>query len=189
MIRTRSLTKDFVVSRTHTVHAVRGITLDIEPGELVAVLGPNGAGKTTTMRMLTTLIAPTAARRPSPATTWSPIRPGPTADRLCRSGQRRRPQPARARRAVQPGPDLRPRPARRPAAGRRAARGARPDRAGRPQGVEPVRRPASPARRRDGPGALAVAAVPRRAVDRARPAEPGQSVGAHPADAARGTSR
>ena len=60
MIRTRSLTKDFVVSRTNTVHAVRGITLDIEPGELVAVLGPNGAGKSTTIRMLTTLIAPTS---------------------------------------------------------------------------------------------------------------------------------
>ncbi|MDR7274900.1 ATP-binding cassette domain-containing protein [Catenuloplanes atrovinosus] len=55
MIRTRDLTKDF-----GPVHAVRGITLDIEPGELVAVLGPNGAGKTTTMRMLTTLIAPTS---------------------------------------------------------------------------------------------------------------------------------
>ncbi|HZI97734.1 MAG TPA: ATP-binding cassette domain-containing protein [Actinomycetales bacterium] len=60
MIHTRSLTKDFVVSRRQTVHAVRGISLDVEPGELVAVLGPNGAGKTTTMRMLTTLIAPTA---------------------------------------------------------------------------------------------------------------------------------
>ena len=60
MIHTRSLTKDFVVSATNTVHAVRGITLDIEPGELVAVLGPNGAGKSTTMRMLTTLIQPTA---------------------------------------------------------------------------------------------------------------------------------
>jgi ABC-2 type transport system ATP-binding protein len=60
VIRTRSLTKDFVVSRTNTVHAVRGITLDIEPGELVAVLGPNGAGKSTTIRMLTTLIAPTS---------------------------------------------------------------------------------------------------------------------------------
>ncbi|TCM45890.1 ATP-binding cassette domain-containing protein [Kribbella sp. VKM Ac-2568] len=60
MISTRELTKDFVVSRTETVHAVRGISLDVEPGELVAVLGPNGAGKTTTLRMLTTLIAPTS---------------------------------------------------------------------------------------------------------------------------------
>ncbi|MET9275427.1 ATP-binding cassette domain-containing protein [Kribbella sp. NPDC003557] len=60
MISTRALTRDFVVSRTETVHAVRGISLDVEPGELVAVLGPNGAGKTTTLRMLTTLITPTA---------------------------------------------------------------------------------------------------------------------------------
>ena len=62
MIRTRDLTKDFVVNRSTTVHAVRGITLDIQAGELVAVLGPNGAGKTTTMRMLTTLLTPTAGR-------------------------------------------------------------------------------------------------------------------------------
>ena len=60
MISTRSLTKDFAVGRGQTVHAVRGISLDVEPGELVAVLGPNGAGKTTTMRMLTTLIPPTS---------------------------------------------------------------------------------------------------------------------------------
>ncbi|HEV6954248.1 MAG TPA: ATP-binding cassette domain-containing protein [Promicromonospora sp.] len=60
MIRTNVLTKDFVVSRTRTVHAVRGISLDIQPGELVAVLGPNGAGKTTTLRMLTTLVPPTS---------------------------------------------------------------------------------------------------------------------------------
>lgn len=60
MIRTRGLTKDFVVSRTETVHAVRGVDLDVAPGELVAVLGPNGAGKSTTMRMLTTLVRPTA---------------------------------------------------------------------------------------------------------------------------------
>jgi len=60
MIRTRALTRDFAVKRGQTVHAVRGINLDVAPGELVAVLGPNGAGKTTTIRMLTTLIAPTS---------------------------------------------------------------------------------------------------------------------------------
>ena len=59
MIRTRGLTKDFARG-DRTVHAVRGLDLDIAPGELVAVLGPNGAGKSTTMRMLTTLIAPSA---------------------------------------------------------------------------------------------------------------------------------
>jgi len=60
VIRTRDLTKDFVVNRSKTVQAVRGISLDVEDGELIAVLGPNGAGKTTTMRMLTTLIEPTS---------------------------------------------------------------------------------------------------------------------------------
>ncbi len=59
MIRIRGLTKDFARG-DRTVHAVRGLDLDIAPGELVAVLGPNGAGKSTTMRMLTTLIAPSA---------------------------------------------------------------------------------------------------------------------------------
>jgi ABC-2 type transport system ATP-binding protein len=42
------------------VHAVRGVDLTVEDGEIVGFLGPNGAGKTTTLRMLTTLLRPTA---------------------------------------------------------------------------------------------------------------------------------
>src|SRR3954468_8987121 len=41
------------------VHAVRGIDLRIEPGEIVAFLGPNGAGKTTTIDMVLGLSQPT----------------------------------------------------------------------------------------------------------------------------------
>jgi ABC-2 type transport system ATP-binding protein len=42
------------------VEAVRGIDLDVEPGEFVAFLGPNGAGKTTTLKLLSGVINPTA---------------------------------------------------------------------------------------------------------------------------------
>ncbi|MFI6789855.1 ATP-binding cassette domain-containing protein [Nonomuraea sp. NPDC050383] len=59
MIHTRGLTRDFTVKK-ETVHAVRGIDLDVEAGRLVAFLGPNGAGKSTTLRMLTTLLPPTS---------------------------------------------------------------------------------------------------------------------------------
>jgi ABC-2 type transport system ATP-binding protein len=47
-------------SRKRTVEAVRGVNLTVEEGEIVGFLGPNGAGKTTTLRMLTTLLEPTA---------------------------------------------------------------------------------------------------------------------------------
>ncbi len=50
-----SVTKDF-----GHVHAVRGIDLTIQPGEIVAFLGPNGAGKTTTIDMLLGLSQPTS---------------------------------------------------------------------------------------------------------------------------------
>jgi ABC-2 type transport system ATP-binding protein len=42
------------------VHAVDGISFDVQAGEIFAFLGPNGAGKTTTIQMLTTLLRPTS---------------------------------------------------------------------------------------------------------------------------------
>jgi len=44
------------------VHALRGIDLTVERGTVVGLLGPNGAGKTTAVRILTTLLPPTAGR-------------------------------------------------------------------------------------------------------------------------------
>ena len=43
-----------------TIRAVDGVDLEVAEGEIYAFLGPNGAGKTTTVRMLTTLLRPTA---------------------------------------------------------------------------------------------------------------------------------
>ncbi|MEX2247722.1 MAG: ATP-binding cassette domain-containing protein [Dehalococcoidia bacterium] len=44
------------------VHAVDGIDLSIDEGQVFGFLGANGSGKTTTVRMLTTLLRPTAGR-------------------------------------------------------------------------------------------------------------------------------
>src|SRR3989304_3662718 len=59
MIETADLRKTFK-NRRSEVEAVRGVDLRIEAGEIFGFLGPNGAGKTTTLRMLATLLPPTA---------------------------------------------------------------------------------------------------------------------------------
>jgi ABC-2 type transport system ATP-binding protein len=59
LIEARGLSRRFETTRG-PVDAVRGVEFTVEPGEIVGFLGPNGAGKTTTMRMLTTLLTPTA---------------------------------------------------------------------------------------------------------------------------------
>ena len=45
-----------------TVHAVDGIDLAVEAGEMVGYIGPNGAGKSTTIKMLTGILVPTGGR-------------------------------------------------------------------------------------------------------------------------------
>ncbi len=42
------------------VEAVKGVSFEVEQGELFGLLGPNGAGKTTTIKMLITLLLPTS---------------------------------------------------------------------------------------------------------------------------------
>jgi ABC-2 type transport system ATP-binding protein len=59
LISAQGLARRFT-TREGTVEAVRGIDFDVAAGEIVGLLGPNGAGKTTTLRMLTTLLEPTA---------------------------------------------------------------------------------------------------------------------------------
>jgi ABC-2 type transport system ATP-binding protein len=59
IIEAKGLARTFK-SRKRTVEAVRGVDLTVKDGEIVGFLGPNGAGKTTTLRMLTTLLTPTA---------------------------------------------------------------------------------------------------------------------------------
>ena len=49
-----------LVRRYGEIVAVAGIDLLVEPGEIFGFLGPNGAGKSTAVRMLTTLLRPTA---------------------------------------------------------------------------------------------------------------------------------
>jgi ABC-2 type transport system ATP-binding protein len=49
-----------LVKRYKSVEAVRGIDLDVAPGETFGFLGPNGAGKSTTIKILCTLVDATA---------------------------------------------------------------------------------------------------------------------------------
>ena len=65
-IETRDLVRTYRMKRTTregetvTIAALDGISLDVPRGELFGLLGPNGAGKTTFIKVLVTLLLPTA---------------------------------------------------------------------------------------------------------------------------------
>ena len=62
MIHVEHLYKSFRDPRRGVVHAVEDVSFDARAGEIFGLLGPNGAGKTTTLRILCTVLKPTAGR-------------------------------------------------------------------------------------------------------------------------------
>ncbi len=57
---TKNLRKTFITKGKDNVEAVKGVSLEVQRGQIFGFLGPNGAGKTTTLQMLTTVLAPTS---------------------------------------------------------------------------------------------------------------------------------
>ncbi|TFH07244.1 MAG: ATP-binding cassette domain-containing protein [Candidatus Atribacteria bacterium] len=61
LVVAQGLSKTFR-SRRGPVHAAADVSFECHAGEIFGLLGPNGAGKTTTLRMLATILTPTAGR-------------------------------------------------------------------------------------------------------------------------------
>ncbi|WP_088285330.1 ABC transporter ATP-binding protein [Kineosporia sp. A_224] len=59
---TPAIRTDHLTKRYGDVLALDGLDLEVQPGEVFGFLGPNGAGKTTTVRLLLSLLRPTAGR-------------------------------------------------------------------------------------------------------------------------------
>ena len=61
LVEMQNVEKDYSLGET-TIHAVRGVSLDIDAGELLSVVGPSGCGKTTLLNMMGCIDRPTQGR-------------------------------------------------------------------------------------------------------------------------------
>ena len=69
IIELKDIKRDFLVGN-ETVHALRGVSFAIQPGEFVTIMGTSGSGKSTLLNVLGCLDTPTAGEY------WTGIRSG-----------------------------------------------------------------------------------------------------------------
>ena len=86
IVSVRGLTRDYIQGSV-TVHALRGVDLDIKDGEFTSLMGPSGSGKTTLLNLIGGLDSPTSGTVCVDGVQLSTLKPGPLSDlRLARIG-------------------------------------------------------------------------------------------------------